>query len=280
MAQDNSSYYLNQSYQLEQQQLALESANYQLNAQNQYWQQQDAIETGLLELAGERNQNQIDIWDAEAQIASYDAWLGNYENLKAAELGQVKSQGQAAYETLMSALGQADAVAGATGRVGAGQSMNYAGGMLKQKVVDYAGEDMRLNAVYGADGKLDERLSGQYGLVYDQKALDLEWQRASAEGQVGVLNKALALYNQNISLYDQREASLKAAQSSMGSLESWISQLAYTPAETEQKGFLAAPEGKLFYPSSGDGPGVISIDGGVSSGAAFGPAFSLAGITV
>lgn len=101
----------------------------------------------------------IDVLDYQTQISGYDQWLGNYQNLydmetkaKDAEIARFKQSGLESFNSFMDALGGADAVAGATGRVVAETSSAGATGLIDQALVSFAGTDRSLEGDDGTYG--------------------------------------------------------------------------------------------------------------------------------
>jgi hypothetical protein len=159
-----------------QEQLALDEKNSYLNGQNTIRD----IEKTIADLEGAKIQYGIDIRDAQSQVDSYDKWLGNYSSQYAQEVQSKQAQtdslmasGKETYENFLNAIGYADAMAGATGRVGAGTSQAATTGMLDRKLVDYVGEDRTLDANGGLFGS---QLTAA-NMEMDQLKIDLEFQR-------------------------------------------------------------------------------------------------------
>jgi hypothetical protein len=103
--------------------------------------------------------SQIAANNAYNQVAQYDRWLANYEDMYAQQVQSKQAQtdalvasGKETYENYLNAIGYADAVAGATGRVGAGTSASHVTGMIDRKLVEYVGEDRKLDAHGGLFG--------------------------------------------------------------------------------------------------------------------------------
>jgi hypothetical protein len=133
--------------------------------------------------------------NAKNQISGYDAWLGNYSSQYAQEVKSKQAQtdalmasGKESYESFLNAIGYADATAGATGRVGAGTSQSKVTSMIDQKLVDYVGDDRRLDANGGLFGS---QLTAA-NMEMDQLKTGLEMQRQDVVG-----NKANILNNFN-----------------------------------------------------------------------------------
>jgi len=138
------------------------------------------IDKQISDMRGAIDQYEIDIRDATSQVDSYDKWLGNYSKQyaqevqsKQAQTDALKASGKETYENFLGAIGYADAMAGATGRVGAGTSQAATTGMLDQKLVDYVGEDRTLDANGGLFGS---QLTAA-NMEMDQLKTDLEFQR-------------------------------------------------------------------------------------------------------
>jgi hypothetical protein len=138
------------------------------------------IEKSIADMESSKVQYGIDIRDARSQVDSYDKWLANYGSQYAQEVQSKQAQtdalmasGKESYDSFLNAIGYADAVAGATGRVGAGTSQAHTTGMLDRRLVDYVGEDRTLDANGGLFGSQLSAANMEMG----QLKTDLEFQR-------------------------------------------------------------------------------------------------------
>jgi len=182
-----------------------------LQTQNSYLNGLNSIrdyEKTIADLESQKIQYGIDIRDATSQVESYDKWLTNYSGQyaqevqsKQAQTDQLVASGKDTYENFLNAIGYADAMAGATGRVGAGTSQAHTTGMLDRKLVDYVGADRRLDAHGGLFGS---QLTAA-NMEMEQLKVDLEFQRqemvANRENTFASIedwNKAAALTDQSI----------------------------------------------------------------------------------
>jgi hypothetical protein len=150
------------------------------NYSSQYAQEVQSKQTQIDQLTASRT---IAENNAQNEIDSYDRWLGNYEGLYAQEVqskqtqtDQLTASGKEAYQNFLNAIGYADALAGATGRAGAGTSQASAAKALDKKLVDYAGEDRTLDA----DGGLYGSQLTAANMEMDQLKKGLETQRQEA----------------------------------------------------------------------------------------------------
>jgi len=187
-----------------QDQLNLQKAGAELNARGQI----SSIDKEIAELQGNKIQYGIDIRDAQSQLDSYDKWLGNYSTQyaqevqsKQAQTDALKASGKETYENFLNAIGYADAMAGATGRVGAGTSQAQTTSMLDRKLVDYVGADRTLDANGGLFGS---QLTAA-NMEMDQLKVDLEFQRYEMEQNrknteltIGDYQKALRMTDESI----------------------------------------------------------------------------------
>jgi multidrug efflux pump subunit AcrA (membrane-fusion protein) len=185
-----------------------------------------AVDAQIAGVKNEQRQLEIDRLDYGSQISSYQGWLDNYAGMYAAETTSAQAQiaeldlsGKQQYQNLMNTLGYADAVAGASGRVGAGSSMAAAGGAARQSVVDYAGADMVLDKNGGLFGL--QRTAAE--LNYGQLQIDLENQRAEALGQIDILRQSLDITDE---AYDAYTQSIAEAQSTRSEFQKFLD--AYT----------------------------------------------------
>jgi hypothetical protein len=141
-------------------------------------------------MEGAIKQYNVDLKEYSEQAASYDQWLGNYQNLydmemgaKEAEIAQFQQAGLESFENFKNAVGMQDAAAGMTGRVGAGTSAAAAAERTDKQLVAYAGEDRSLagnDGLYGLQNKV-------MGLQKADLNLDLENQKTGIEGSLEAL---------------------------------------------------------------------------------------------
>jgi hypothetical protein len=167
------------------------------------------INESITDLQGKKMQYDVDIRDAQTQVDSYDQWLGNYGKQyaqevqsKQAQTDALKASGKETYENFLNAIGYADAMAGATGRVGAGTSQAKTTGMLDSKLVGYVGEDRRLDANGGLFGS---QLTAA-NMEMEQLKVDLDFQRQEMEANrknafdsIGDWQSAIAMTDRSIS---------------------------------------------------------------------------------
>jgi hypothetical protein len=182
-------------------------------------------DASITSIRGELEQNKIDIADYTTQISSYDQWLNNYGNLydmettaKDAEIAQFKQSGLESYQNFMNALGGADAVAGMTGRVGAGTSMALASGQIGQRLESYTGADRSLegdDGIYGQQAKVQE-------LQKADLITDLENQYTSMSGQKTTTEEAKARAEKASAEY---EKNLKSAQAERARLQEYVNSI-------------------------------------------------------
>jgi hypothetical protein len=185
----------------------LQTKNSHLNALNQV----DAYKREISDLQGKMGEYNLSIKEAENQIANYDSWLENYQGQyeqevasKQAHIESLKASGKESYDNFMNAIGYNDAVAGATGRVGANTSQAKMAGMLDRNLVDYVGEDRRLDEAGGLYGAQMTAAN----MEMEQLKIDLEAQRAEVQGNRNVLWEAIGT-EENPGLYRQGLARTK-----------------------------------------------------------------------
>jgi hypothetical protein len=205
---------------ISQQQLEIQTKNSYLNGLNSVRD----YEKSIADLEASKIQYGIDIRDAQSQVDSYDKWLQNYSSQYAQEVGskqaqtdQLQASGKEAYENFLNAIGYSDALAGATGRVGANTSQALTTGALDRKLVEYVGEDRTLDATGGLYGS---QLTAA-NLEMEQLKVDLEFQRYEMEQNRANSLSTIADYQRAISLTNQSIANSKAAKSD---LEQFIEQ--------------------------------------------------------
>jgi len=160
----------------------------------------------------------IDIRDAESQVMSYDKWLQNYSEQyaqevqsKQAQTDQLVASGKDTYENFLNAIGYADAMAGATGRVGAGTSQAHTTGMLDRKLVDYVGADRKLDANGGLFGS---QLTAA-NMEMDQLKVDLDFQRQEMAANRGNTQASIQDWQNAIALTDQSIKNSTAAKNDL-----------------------------------------------------------------
>jgi len=165
-----------------------------------------AFDQEIDDLEFKKMQYGIDIRDAASQVDSYDKWLGNYGaqytqevQSKQAQTDALMASGKDTYENFLNAIGYADAMAGATGRVGAGTSQAATTGMLDRKLVDYVGADRTLDANGGLFGS---QLTAA-NMEMDQLKIDLDFQRQEMEANRGLAYSSIADWQSAIALTDQ-----------------------------------------------------------------------------
>ena len=175
-------------------------------------------EKTITDLEGQKIQYGIDIRDATSQVESYDKWLGNYSNQYAQEVQSKQAQtdslmasGKETYENFLNAIGYADAMAGATGRVGAGTSQAHTTGMLDRKLVDYVGADRTLDANGGLFGS---QLTAA-NMEMDQLKVDLEFQRQEMVANRDLANASIEDWQSAIAMTDQSIGESTAAKNDL-----------------------------------------------------------------
>jgi hypothetical protein len=196
-------------------------AQLHIQTQNSYLNGLNTVrdyEKSIADLEGAKIQYGIDIRDATSQVQSYDKWLANYGSQYAQEVQSKQAQtdaltasGKETYENFLNAIGYADAMAGATGRVGAGTSQARTTGMLDQKLVDYVGADRKLDANGGLFGSQLTAANMEMG----QLKVDLEFQRQEMAANRELAQASIADWQQAIRLTDQSIANSTAAKNDL-----------------------------------------------------------------
>ena len=199
-------------------QLTLQTKNSYLNGLNTIRD----YEKTLADLEGSKIQHGIDIRDAASQVESYDKWLGNYSSQYAQEVQSKQAQtdslmasGKETYENFLNAIGYSDAMAGATGKVGAGTSQAATTAMFDRKLVDYVGADRTLDANGGLFGSQLSAANMEMG----QLKLDLEFQRQEMAANREISLASISDWQRAISLTDQ---SIKNSASAKNDLQNFI----------------------------------------------------------
>ncbi|MDR0465399.1 MAG: hypothetical protein LBG94_09860 [Treponema sp.] len=192
-----------------------------LQTKNSYLQGQNTIrdyEKTIADMESTKIQYGIDIRDTTSQIDSYDKWLANYSNQysqevqsKQAQTDSLMASGKETYENFLNAIGYSDAMAGATGRVGAGTSQAHTTGMLDRKLVDYVGADRTLDATGGLFGS---QLTAA-NMEMDQLKVDLDFQRQEMIANRDLAKSSIADWQQAINLTDQSIANSTAAKNDL-----------------------------------------------------------------
>ena len=198
-------------------------AQQDLAMKNSYLSGQNTIrdyEKSIADLESSKIQYGIDIRDAQSQIDSYDKWLANYSDQYTQEVQSKQSQtdqfmasGKETYENFLNAIGYSDAMAGATGRVGAGTSQAHTTTMFDRKLVDYVGADRILDANGGLYGS---QLSAQ-NMEMDQLKLDLDFQRQEMETNRNLALSSIDDWQQAINMTDQSIAKSTTAKNDLQS---------------------------------------------------------------
>jgi len=161
------------------------------------------------EITGYRNEidriKYIELVETQSQIDSYDKWLANYSNQyaqevqsKQAQIDNLVASGREAYNNFIDAIGYSDAMAGATGRVGAGTSQAHTTGMLDQKLVDFVGADRILDANGGLFGS---QLTAA-NMEMEQLKVELDFQRQEMLGNRAIAVGSQAYWNNAITGYE------------------------------------------------------------------------------
>jgi len=201
-------------------QLDLQTKNSYLNGLNSVRD----YEKSIADMEGAKIQYGIDIRDATSQVDSYDKWLANYGSQYAQEVQSKQAQtdslmasGKETYENFLNAIGYADAMAGATGRVGAGTSQAQTTGMLDRKLVDYVGADRRLDANGGLFGS---QLTAA-NMEMDQLKVDLDFQRQEMTANRDLTLSTISDWQQAVALTDQ---SIKNSTAAKNDLQRFIDQ--------------------------------------------------------
>jgi len=192
-----------------------------LQTKNSYLQGQNSIrdyEKTIADMESTKIQYGIDIRDTQSQVESYDKWLANYGNQykqevqsKQAQTDSLMASGKESYDNFLNAIGYSDAMAGATGRVGAGTSQAHTTGMLDRKLVDYVGADRRLDASGGLFGS---QLTAA-NMEMDQLKVDLDFQRQEMIANRDLAQSSIADWQQAINLTDQSIANSTAAKNDL-----------------------------------------------------------------
>jgi hypothetical protein len=201
--------------------------NMELQKKNSYLNGMNSIrdyDRSIADLEAGKIQYGINIRDAQTQVDSYDKWLANYSGQYAQEVGSkqaqtdaLKASGQESYNNFMNAIGYSDAMAGATGRVGANTSQAKMTGYIDKQLVGYVGEDRTLDANGGLFGS---QLTAA-NMEMEQLKVDLEFQRQEMEANRSNTLATISDYQKSIELTDQSIAKSTAAKND---LEQFISE--------------------------------------------------------
>jgi hypothetical protein len=192
-----------------------------LQKQNSYLSglaQVSDAEKNIADLEGSKIQYGIGIRDAQSQVDSYDKWLANYGSQyaqevqsKQAQTDQLVASGKETYEDFLNAIGYSDALAGATGRVGAGTSQAMTTQDIDRKLVDYVGEDRTLDANGGLFGS---QLTAA-NMEMDEMKLDLEFQRQEMAANRQITLDTIADWHQAIGITSQSIANSTKAKNDL-----------------------------------------------------------------
>jgi hypothetical protein len=155
----------------------------------------------LTQMNGQMAEYALGIEESQAQIASYDQWLGGYQSTYDAQMAAqnaqtsaLKASGQDAYNNFINAIGYSDALAGASGRVGGDTSAGAVTQAADRKLVEYVGEDRTLD---GYGGLFGEQLQ-LANIQTDQARQDLELQRSEVEQNKDISKRAIKKYRSAI----------------------------------------------------------------------------------
>ncbi len=96
--------------------------------------------------------NRLQLKQTNSNISAYDQALSRYDTQYAAGLKNLQSQGRSQYYTLMEQFGGINVSNAARGQNGGSGSASLIAQMAKNQVIDYAGEDMKLDANGGTYG--------------------------------------------------------------------------------------------------------------------------------
>jgi hypothetical protein len=213
---------------------AISRQQVELHTKNSYLAGQDMLrgyEKDIGELEAAKIQYGLDIRDAQTQITNYDLWLDNYSSQYAQEVAamqvqtdELKASGKEAYQNFLQAIGYSDALAGATGRVGANTSQAKITGMLDRQLTDYVGEDRTLDE----NGGLYASQLTAANLSMEQLKKDLEFQRTEMSLNRENLVTAIADYEEAIGLADKN---IKESKEAKDELEKFVDDNFGTPEE-------------------------------------------------
>jgi len=166
------------------------------------------LNKGIQGMRNEIDQYGIEIQAANSMIDGYDKWLTNFSDMRAQQVQSKQAQtnalmasGKETYNNFLNAIGYSDALAGATGRVGAGTSAALTTQAIDQQLVDYVGQDRILDANGGLFGS---QLTAA-NMEMDQLKMDLYWQNLEAyenrkilESSIGNWENAIARTEESI----------------------------------------------------------------------------------
>lgn len=96
--------------------------------------------------------NRLQLKQTNANIGAYDQALSRYDTQYAAGLRNLQSQGRSQYYSLMEQYGGVNVSNAARGQGGGSGSASLIAQMAKNQVIDYVGEDMKLDANGGTYG--------------------------------------------------------------------------------------------------------------------------------
>lgn len=202
--------------------------NAQLQTKDLALQHESMIHSINKDLAGledRKLQLGTELRSTQAEIGSYDRFLNQFGayhqqqiQSKQAQTDALVASGKESYDNFLNAIGYADAAAGATGRVGAGTSTAHTTKMIDQKLVDYVGEDRKLDANGGLFGSQLTAANMEMGQI----RVDLDNQRYEAQQNLNLLNESYKEMRELPGIYDKSIADLTTQK---GKLEAWQKQL-------------------------------------------------------
>jgi hypothetical protein len=211
----------NESNRIASSQLNLARDQFELEKKNTALNAVDTLRTYDKEIAqmqGDYAQLGIDIRDTQSQITSYDKWLSNYSAQYAQEVQSKQAQtdalmasGKESYDNFLNAIGYSDALAGATGRVGANTSQALTTGSIDRKLVDYVGADRTLDANGGLFGSQLTAANMEMG----QLKIDLGFQQQEAIMNRSNLQQSLSELQEAKSTTNTSILNAKASQDSL-----------------------------------------------------------------
>jgi hypothetical protein len=184
----DTNFYDASNYALQLESLNLQQLGLDLQKKSSYLEGLGAVrddEKDIADMKGSLAGYDIEIASSEAQVDSYDKWLANYSDMykqqmtaNQAEIESFKASGLESYENFMNAIGEQDAVSGATGRAGgAGLSQGAVTKKIDEKLVDYVGEDRTLDNSGGLYGT--QLTAAEMGRQQLDKDLDFQLYEAA-----------------------------------------------------------------------------------------------------
>lgn len=168
--------YANMDYQTAMQAIAQQTLDLQRQQTMIAWQQQ------AVDLSTQLGQGEIAITETKQNISAYEQFLSNFPAYADYQKASAMAAGKQQFDQLMGNFEMQAVQAAATGRAGAGTSVQRVTNQKRQDVADFVGDDMTLDAA-----------GGLFGQGYNQLIYDLNTIQTQAQGQLDIYEQTLPI---------------------------------------------------------------------------------------